>query len=192
MRKKTFCIPTAILITSCFDLVCSQNRRFLFSVYPVNISYGIKSQRWMPELTTILQSRLGQKNFWRVSDAHCVTGRNIEITIAAGRCFYGFKQRVGLFYRHFRFSDYPRQFWVEHLRCVFTELRYRKKYGAKSIYQANSLKVDFERRMVLHDNTQIHLTPVEYRIVEYLARNSGTYGLFRSLKIFLIKQHHSR
>ena len=72
-------------------------------------------------------------------------------------------------------DDYiTKPFGIEELlariRCA---LRYRKKYGAKSIYQANSLKVDFERRMVLHDNTQIHLTPVEYRIVEYLARNSG-------------------
>ena len=33
--------------------------------------------------------------------------------------------------------------------------------------------MDFEKRIVLLNGAQIHLTPVEYRIMEYLARNSG-------------------
>ena len=40
-------------------------------------------------------------------------------------------------------------------------------------YSAGNLTVDFEKRIVLSANRQIHLTPVEYRIVSYLARNSG-------------------
>lgn len=56
------------------------------------------------------------------------------------------------------------------IRCA---LRYRRKYGARNVYQCGGLKVDFERRLVLLDGEQIHLTPVEYRILEYLAMNSG-------------------
>lgn len=56
------------------------------------------------------------------------------------------------------------------IRCA---LRYRRKYGARNVYQSGGLKVDFERRLVLLDGEQIHLTPVEYRILEYLAMNSG-------------------
>lgn len=56
------------------------------------------------------------------------------------------------------------------IRCA---LRYRRKYGAKNIYQTGNLKVDFERRLVSVEGGQIHLTPVEYRIVEFLAMNSG-------------------
>lgn len=56
------------------------------------------------------------------------------------------------------------------IRCA---LRYRRKYGNKNAFQAKDLKVDFERRMVLLHGDQVHLTPVEYRMVEYLAMNSG-------------------
>ncbi len=56
---------------------------------------------------------------------------------------------------------------------VRSALRYRKRYGAQDMYQKDSLKVDFEKRIVLLNGQQIHLTPVEYRIMEYLARNSG-------------------
>lgn len=56
------------------------------------------------------------------------------------------------------------------VRCA---LRYRRKYGSKNVYQAQKLKVDFEKRIVLLDGMQVHLTPVEYRIVEYLAMNAG-------------------
>ncbi len=40
-------------------------------------------------------------------------------------------------------------------------------------YQAEGLTIDFEKRLVTRDNELIHLTPVEYRIVSYLAKNSG-------------------
>lgn len=56
------------------------------------------------------------------------------------------------------------------IRCA---LRYRRKYGKESIYQVRDFKVDFERRLALLDGVPVHLTPVEYRIVEYLAMNSG-------------------
>lgn len=56
------------------------------------------------------------------------------------------------------------------IRCA---LRYRRKYGEGNVYQLDDLKVDFERRIVSLKGEQIHLTPVEYRIVEYLAMNAG-------------------
>lgn len=56
------------------------------------------------------------------------------------------------------------------IRCA---LRYRRKYGAENIYKSGDLKLDFERRIVISDGEQVHLTPVEYRIMEYLAMNSG-------------------
>lgn len=40
-------------------------------------------------------------------------------------------------------------------------------------YSAHHLTIDFDKRTVLADGTEIHLTPVEYRIVSYLAQNSG-------------------
>lgn len=56
------------------------------------------------------------------------------------------------------------------IRCA---LRYRRKYGARNVYRRGDLKVDFERRLVLLGEEAIHLTPVEYRILEYLAMNAG-------------------
>ncbi|MCI8634922.1 MAG: response regulator transcription factor [Eubacterium sp.] len=56
------------------------------------------------------------------------------------------------------------------IRCA---LRFRKLYGGQSSYQRKELQVDFEKRIVLLQGEQVHMTPVEYRIMEYLARNSG-------------------
>lgn len=43
----------------------------------------------------------------------------------------------------------------------------------KRPYSAGNLTIDFEKRTVLCNGCPIHLTPVEYRIVSYLAQNSG-------------------
>lgn len=64
------------------------------------------------------------------------------------------------------------------IRCA---LRYRKKYGVHNVYQARDLKVDFEKRVVFSDGKCIHLTPVEYRIVEFLAMNPGKVITYRML-----------
>lgn len=56
------------------------------------------------------------------------------------------------------------------MRCA---LRCRRKCGTGNVYQVKDLKVDFERRLVNVKGERIHLTPVEYRIMEYLAMNSG-------------------
>jgi two-component system KDP operon response regulator KdpE len=64
------------------------------------------------------------------------------------------------------------------IRCA---LRHRKKYGVHNVYQARELKVDFEKRAVFSKGQCIHLTPVEYRIVEYLAMNPGKVITYRML-----------
>lgn len=40
-------------------------------------------------------------------------------------------------------------------------------------YRCNGLLIDFEKRIITLDGEAIHLTPVEYKIVAFLARNSG-------------------
>ena len=64
------------------------------------------------------------------------------------------------------------------IRCA---LRYRRKYGSKNVYEYDGLKVDYERRLVVVDGKQIHLTPVEYRIMEYLTMNSGKVVTYQML-----------
>lgn len=64
------------------------------------------------------------------------------------------------------------------IRCA---LRYRRKYGSRNVYECENLKVDFERRLVLIEGKQIHLTPIEYRIIEYLTMNSGKVVTYQML-----------
>lgn len=40
-------------------------------------------------------------------------------------------------------------------------------------YQCHGLIIDFEKRMISLHGKPVHLTPVEYKIVAFLARNSG-------------------
>lgn len=40
-------------------------------------------------------------------------------------------------------------------------------------YHCNELEINFEKRLVHLGDEEIHLTPVEYKIVAYLAQNSG-------------------
>ena len=40
-------------------------------------------------------------------------------------------------------------------------------------YKCNGLLIDFDKRMISLDGNPVHLTPVEYKIVAFLARNSG-------------------
>ncbi len=64
------------------------------------------------------------------------------------------------------------------IRCA---LRCRRKFGVQNIYQSGDLKVDFERRLVLLDDKPLHMTPVEYRIMEYLALHSGKMVTYQML-----------
>ncbi len=71
----------------------------------------------------------------------------------------------------------------------------------EQVFELDGLKIDFERRLVSVDNEQIHLTPIEYKILELLVRNSGKvlthtfiqneiwgyseYGEHQSLRVFM-------
>lgn len=43
----------------------------------------------------------------------------------------------------------------------------------KCPYKCDGLEIDFSKRVVTVNNKEIHLTPVEYKIVSFLAQNSG-------------------
>ena len=64
------------------------------------------------------------------------------------------------------------------IRCA---LRRRRTYGGSNTYQAKDLTVDFDKRAVYTQGKQIHLTPIEYRILEYLALNSGKMVTYQKL-----------
>lgn len=53
--------------------------------------------------------------------------------------------------------------------------------GQGSFYQAGDLKIDFSRRQVSLAGEEIHFSPVEYRILECLALNSGTVVTYQML-----------
>lgn len=66
----------------------------------------------------------------------------------------------------------------ELLARIRTSLRHSNRLHNNSAitirpYHAGQLIIDFEKRIVTCNEEQIHLTPVEYRIVSYLAQNSG-------------------
>jgi two-component system KDP operon response regulator KdpE len=42
-----------------------------------------------------------------------------------------------------------------------------------SVMQIGALQIDLSRREVTRDGAEVHLTPIEYRILAYLARNAG-------------------
>lgn len=56
---------------------------------------------------------------------------------------------------------------------INANLRRSMTQGESKPYKSNDLMVDYERRQVLKDGKEIHLSPVEYRIVECLSSNAG-------------------
>jgi two-component system KDP operon response regulator KdpE len=44
---------------------------------------------------------------------------------------------------------------------------------ADAIFKQDFLTVDFEKRHVLMDNTEVHLTPMEYRLLQLMIANQG-------------------
>ena len=45
--------------------------------------------------------------------------------------------------------------------------------GASRAYHAGGLRIDFEKRLITVDEVPVHLTQVEFKIVSFLAVNSG-------------------
>lgn len=48
-------------------------------------------------------------------------------------------------------------------------------------YKKGGMLLDFTRRLLTIDDTEIHLTPIEYKIVAYLAQNSGKVVTYASI-----------
>lgn len=66
----------------------------------------------------------------------------------------------------------------ELLARLRTSLRHSNKLNNdsdlyKKPYHAEDLTIDFLKRKILLGDEEIHLTPIEYKIVAYLAQNSG-------------------
>jgi two-component system KDP operon response regulator KdpE len=53
--------------------------------------------------------------------------------------------------------------------------------GAGARFQTGGLLIDFERRQVMMDGAEVHLTPTEYEVLKYLATNSGKVITHRTL-----------
>ena len=74
----------------------------------------------------------------------------------------------------------------ELLARIRTSLRHSNRMDSNSPlfirpYKCQGLMLDFEKRMVSLDGEEIHLTPVEYKIVAYLAKNSGKVMTYASV-----------
>ena len=61
----------------------------------------------------------------------------------------------------------------ELLARIRVALRHSNKENEKPIFENDTLKIDFTHRQVFIKNTEIHLTPTEYKILVFLAKNSG-------------------
>lgn len=64
----------------------------------------------------------------------------------------------------------------ELLARIRTALRHASRISGNAkedIFQARGFSIDFEKRQVKVEETEIHLTQVEYKIVAMLARNAG-------------------
>ena len=55
------------------------------------------------------------------------------------------------------------------------------KVNGNRPYSARGLSIDFEKRRVMADGKEIHLTRVEYKIVSMLAKNSGKVITYKAL-----------
>ncbi len=58
---------------------------------------------------------------------------------------------------------------------VRVALRHRTETGGQSeaFFKAGGLMVHFTKRIVTLDDAEVHLTPIEYRLVELMSRNAG-------------------
>ena len=74
----------------------------------------------------------------------------------------------------------------ELLARIRTSLRHSNKMNTDSPmfikpYHAKDLTIDFSKRLILLHEQEIHLTPIEYKIVAYLAQNSGKVITYASI-----------
>ena len=81
----------------------------------------------------------------------------------------------------------------ELLARIRTSLRHSNRMASNSPlfirpYKCQGLMLDFEKRMVTLDGKEIHLTPVEYKIVAYLSKNSGKVMTYVSCGLCTVKK----
>lgn len=74
----------------------------------------------------------------------------------------------------------------ELLARIRTSIRHSNKINTDSTlyirpYKALDLLIDFENHKILLDEKELHLTPVEYKILTYLAQNSGKVLTYSSI-----------
>lgn len=71
----------------------------------------------------------------------------------------------------------------ELLARMRTALRHKTIFSSVSTakYQAKELLIDFDKRIVLLNNNEIKLTPIEYKLVSLLAQNSGKVLTYESI-----------
>ena len=61
------------------------------------------------------------------------------------------------------------------IRVALRHINQRNSYhhNKSTFFQVGNLKIDFEKRYVKVDHKEIHLTPIEYKIITLLANNAG-------------------
>lgn len=64
---------------------------------------------------------------------------------------------------------------------IIAAMRRRIPDGQGEVYHAKELKIDFLKRLVSIAGEEIHLSPVEYRMLECLAFNAGTVVTYQML-----------
>lgn len=74
----------------------------------------------------------------------------------------------------------------ELLARIRTSLRHSNRIISQNTisekpYTALDLKIDFMKRIITRDDEPIHLTPIEYKIVAYIAKNSGKVITYSSI-----------
>jgi two-component system KDP operon response regulator KdpE len=82
-------------------------------------------------------------------------------------------------------DDYlTKPFGVEELLArIRVALRHALQSGgiAEPVVQLGSIRIDFPRREVLVDGHEVRLTPTEYRLLTFLARNAGKVATHRQI-----------
>lgn len=59
------------------------------------------------------------------------------------------------------------------LRVGIRHLHMNQKKGSESAFEVGKLKIDYEKHMVFLDEEHIHVTPMEYDMLELLSQNAG-------------------
>lgn len=69
----------------------------------------------------------------------------------------------------------------ELLARIRVALRHAAGQPTDPVIEAGDLRIDFERRLVTRGGAEVHLTPTEYEVLKYLARNAGKVVTHRML-----------